>query len=316
MTFDHTIDRTKRIFGSEAGAILGLDPWKTPLQVWLNKTGQASEKMESDAIDLGNALEGAVADVYAKRTGHTLVPSDTILHPTLPIGGTPDRLATDDQSLGLEVKTVWSGRSASKWGEEGTDEVPAHYASQAVLYMALTGRERWDFAALLHGQVRIYTMFRDMDKERRLLDTLMAWWDNHVVKGLPPEPSGSEGDLAWLSKRWSKTSGEMLVATKPVSDIVETYLQSKEMIDSLEGVMASQKSVLQNIIADADGIEGDTFKITWKHRKGSSRVDWQAVAEELAKDRPEILASVVERNTISSGGNRVFLARRVKNHDD
>lgn len=314
--FDKTIDRSKRIFGSEAGAILGLDPWKSPLQVWLQKTGQAADEVQaSDAITLGNALEGAVADIYAARTGHVLVPSDTILHPTLPIGGTPDRLSEDDSSLGVEVKTVWSGRSANKWGEEGTANVPPHYATQATLYMALTGRERWDFAALMYGQVRVYTMWRDRAKEQEMLDYLCKWWDNHVVAGTPPEPTGSEADLQYLKTRWSETTGEVLQANEAVSNIVTTYIQSKDMIASLESTMSAQEAVLKSIIADADGLHGEGFKISWRHRKPSQTVNWQNVCAELAADDSERLREAIARNTILQGGTRVFTVRKTKKDD-
>ena len=41
---DFSVDRTKYIGGSDIGAILGLSKFRTPLEVWMEKTGKETKQ--------------------------------------------------------------------------------------------------------------------------------------------------------------------------------------------------------------------------------------------------------------------------------
>lgn len=63
-------DRKKGIGGSDVAAVLGLSPWRTPLDVFNDKTAETvDEKPQSDAAHFGTILEDVVADEFARRTG-------------------------------------------------------------------------------------------------------------------------------------------------------------------------------------------------------------------------------------------------------
>lgn len=63
-------DRKKGIGGSDVAAVLGLSPWRTPLDVFNDKTAETvDEKPQSEAAHFGTILEDVVADEFARRTG-------------------------------------------------------------------------------------------------------------------------------------------------------------------------------------------------------------------------------------------------------
>ena len=76
--------RRTGIGGSDISAILGLSPWRSPVHVWLDKTGQAPDEppANAEAMYWGKTLEDVVAREYAQRTGRRVQRVNAILrHP-------------------------------------------------------------------------------------------------------------------------------------------------------------------------------------------------------------------------------------------
>ena len=80
---DFTQDRTKYLGGSDIGAILGLSPYKSPLAVWMEKTGKEVKAADSLPLRFGSFVEEFVANEYAKATGFALRHDESIhLYPS------------------------------------------------------------------------------------------------------------------------------------------------------------------------------------------------------------------------------------------
>lgn len=303
MTLDPTVDRTKRLHASDVGAILGLNPYSSPLQVWLDKMGLAPPRTESRYARLGNRLESAVAEMYAEETGLALIdPKVTLYHPTAPLAGTPDRYAFDgdsaDVSRIVEIKTAWTHRSASAWGEPGTDDVPLHYRSQGMIYLALApGVQRLDFALFASGDLKIYTLWRDDRAIADLVARCSAWWERHVVAGVEPD-AACPNDVEMLRARWSESTGEVLQVGDAFDAIAAEYLVAQAEESAAADRASIAKARLQAAIADADGIEGNTFRATWKFAKVAPRVDWEAVAKRCGAT-PDIVKEYTRDGTPS-----------------
>jgi putative phage-type endonuclease len=308
MSFDHTYDRRKSIGASEAAAVLGLNPYRTALDVWQEKTGRvAATSSDSKWSRLGNALEPVVADLYAAQTGFELRDlATTLVHADRPIHGTPDRIVmTRDAARVVEIKTAWNSRTIGAWGEEGTDAVPDHYRVQGVIYMALTALDRCDFALFAAGDLKVYTIHRDHEVERETLDRLSDWWATYVVADVAP-PVNSGADLDALKRRWTASSGVMLKAGPMAIEIAREYAEAVAAAEAASERADLAKARLQEAIADADGIEGATFRATWKFAKGASRVDWESVAKAAGASR-----ELIEANTKLGAASRRFLFKEM-----
>src|SRR4051812_24779541 len=130
LTPDQLKMRLSGIGGSEIAVVVGISPYAGFIDVWAVKVeGRVFEG--NAATRRGQILEPAVAAWYAEETGAQLREVGTIRHPTREIAlATPDRIATLAGSERLvEIKTA-NLRQIDKWGEPGTDEVPAQYLAQ------------------------------------------------------------------------------------------------------------------------------------------------------------------------------------------
>ena len=59
--------------GSDIAAALGVSPWKTPVELWMEKTGQKTDDAGNPLLlDIGSALEDLVAKNYETKTGRSV----------------------------------------------------------------------------------------------------------------------------------------------------------------------------------------------------------------------------------------------------
>ena len=280
MTYKEWKDaRRKGIGGSDAAAILGLSPWKSAMDVWLEKMDLATEVTDpgrSFLLDLGHELEPVVARLYEKQTGRGLFqPFGPYTHPTFPIlRGNPDRIVKGDELRGVELKTetVYS----DKFGEPGTDEVPFHYLVQCAHYMMVCDFPVWDIALLKNGSAfSIYTIHRDLELENDIKTQLLAWWEKHIVGKVPPDVDGSGAWKAYLRKKFPVDILPVMEADKHILSTISSLQVVRQILDKYEGVKDALENRLKLVIGEHQGIEGSFGKITWKKTKDGDHTDWR-----------------------------------------
>lgn len=179
--------------GSDVSAILGVNPYQTPLDVWADKTGKVPiRSVSNEAMIWGTVLEPVIASEFARRTGCELddIPEELtpLVHESRPWHmGTPDYLIRNKR-IGLEVKTAgW--RMAHLWGDTGTDHIPDMYRIQCDWYSALMDYDMWEVAALIGGQdFRTYTIEKNARLRWLMLERAERFWIDHVQADVPPEP--------------------------------------------------------------------------------------------------------------------------------
>lgn len=137
------------ITGTDAGAILGLNPYRSEFQVYHDKISDTIENIDNEAMRQGRDLEDYVAQRFSEETGFKVRRANAIYqseeHPLLLADF--DRLIVG-QKAGLECKTV-SPFSADKWAD---GKIPAHYLAQVDHYLAVSGFDCWYVAALIFGR--------------------------------------------------------------------------------------------------------------------------------------------------------------------
>lgn len=168
--------RAGGIGASECAAVLGISPYQTAWELYHRKLGLLPPVEESDAMHLGNLMEPVLASLYSRRTGSLVVNQQVRVecpdHPF--IRATLDGQAEDGRLV--EFKHVGS-RMAGEWGDEGTDEAPAHYLCQVHHQMLAAGANAADLAVLIGGQdFRVYTVHRDAEMDSILVPRLAEFW--------------------------------------------------------------------------------------------------------------------------------------------
>jgi predicted phage-related endonuclease len=282
--------RLTGVGASETAAVLELSPWAGPLDVWCRKPTPRRpplirSSLSVEAQELGHALEPAIRRLYVERSGVAMVPGPTARHEDFPyVLSTPDGL--DERGRGgLEIKLV-GARMADHWGAvDDVDGVPDYVHLQCAQGMAVFNRDWWDVAALLGGtELRIYRLERDIELEAAMLESVAMFWEYNVLCDVPPDAQSHEERARYLLKRYPRggDAGKERVLTEDPEVIaaVQARVAASDELTRLTETYDQATDKLCERVGDAYGIEGAWGSFLWYPQEG--KVDWKAVAEELA----------------------------------
>lgn len=264
-------DRKTYIGGPDAAMICGLSPYGGAFDVWQRKMGLVGE-MEDPAtvIRVGSALEDLVCELYTERTGYGLRETETVIAATDTWrGGSADRIIYngDGQYVGILEAKVTSGWKRADYGEEGTDEVPAHFLIQCAWYLKLWGLPWADLAVLfLPHTFCTFHVERNMKLETNLIERCRRFWFDHVVTGTPPEVDGSAGAGDYLQTQFPRNTLDMLSSddAPEAEEIMRKLSFQKSALDVAERKRRHHEQQLMKIIGDHDGVQCGAGKSTWK----------------------------------------------------
>lgn len=273
--------RNTGIGGSDASVIVGLNKWKSPVKLWMEKTGQAEPEDlgDNEAVYWGNVLEEMVAREFTRRTGMRVQRRGLLQHDEYPfLLASVDRIVVGE-SAGLECKTA-NGYAAKAW--EG-DEVPDAYYVQCQHYMMVTGAERWYIAVLIGGQRFVWKMIpRNEDDIKVLLEAEKEFW-MHVEDLTMPPVDGSEDCTRALAERFHGGAP----AVELPKDAESIFIHLDELTETEAAITAQieeRKNQLRALLGDAEeGTVGDRH-VTWKTQAGRVTID----GKRLQAERPDI----------------------------
>lgn len=197
---------------SDAAAVCGLSPWKTPLHVYLDKTDTGpvvDDAPDGGPLYWGTRLEPLIVEEYERRTGLEVRKATyrIVRHPSVEwLCSSPDAEAGED--VVVEVKTAAMRKG---WGEPNTDQVPEHYLVQGLHHLAANPRlARCDFAVLFHGSdFQVYTVARSPHVESHLLRIERDFWESNVRRRVPPPPDWSHPDTPALVRALGRPAVEV-----------------------------------------------------------------------------------------------------------
>lgn len=271
-------ERRKGIGGSDAAAICGVSPYRTPLQVWEDKRGLSGPVPDNDSMEWGRILEPVVRQKYSDKTGRIvrmLPPGEILHHDNIPFMLANLDGFTDDKR-GVEVKTT---AYPTGWGEPGTDEIPIQYIFQVQHYMIITGFEVFDVPVLIGGRdFRIYEVPADKELQEMLMEKEAAFW-KLVQDAIPPEPINYEDVL----RRFRQSKSATVTAT---ANIVAAIMALKEVRTQIDEREAHEEQIMTDILSymkESDtliGVDG-TILATWKTGKPTNRLDLKTLQKEL-----------------------------------
>lgn len=285
--------RSTGVGASESAALVGLNPYMGPFEVYLRKIGQSVDS-ETHHTRRGRYLEPALRAWASDILSIPFAPSATLRHPEAPrVLATPDGVAP---SATLEVKAP-GHRTWHEWGEG--DNAPDWYICQVAQQMAVTGATTGYLCALIDGDLRVYRYERDHDLEGVLLEAIDKFWRHHVVRQEPPPLDGTKAATEYLRQRFPRSTGRMMVADPRAEELMCQLREARRCTEDAERAEATLKCALQEIIGDCDGVESPSVgKILWRSSKDREHID----LERLRTDMPD----VVSRYTTTTPGYRSF----------
>ena len=284
--------RKMGIGGSDASVVCGINKYKSPVELWLNKTGQLPDTEAGEAAYWGTQLEALVKSEFTKRTGIEINP----VHQLLQSEEYPFMLANLDGTCQHPIygPCVFEAKTSSAYREsEWIDAIPDEYVLQVQHYLAVTGYMGAYIAVLIGGNTfRWKFIERDDELISMLIQLEEEFWDC-VQSNIPPPLDGSEASAKFLGERFPNSiplSKIKLPANAAV--LIRQYDEACEQIDKYTAQKLEAENLLKQMIGKHEaGIIGDRV-ITWKNIS-QERIDCIT----LKSERPKIYKKY--SNTIS-----------------
>jgi putative phage-type endonuclease len=297
--------RKQGIGSSDAAAAVGLNPYKSQLELWMDKTGRDDNLPKTDPNDetspayWGTLLEHIVAAHYTKRTGHRVRRINAVLqHPKeawmlanidREVMGAPDVQILECKTAGFQGSFLW---------REG---VPEYIQLQVMHQLAVTGKPCADVAVLICGQdLQIHRIQRDEALIAKLIELERAFWHYVETDTAPPADGSDSADVA-LRCLYPKDSGQTLDLSGDLqmSAVFSDLLAIREVLSTNVLLEAQLKQRIQQRMGEASKVVFDTGAVTFKRSKDSSGLDTTT----LLQDQPEL----AQRYALVKPGSRRFL---------
>lgn len=302
LTPEQVAARRNSIGGSDAAAVLGVSPYKTPLEVYREKVGEKEPDPPTPAMKRGTVLEPIARALYVEVTGRKVQRQPQQAHPSYPwmhtnvdgriVGRKKDDRPDLDGPGVLEIKCpgVWAFAKAKREG------LPLQWIAQLQHNLEVTGRQ-WGSFALFSAelwQMLHFDVARDPDLAAGLVVTEQTFWLQHVEKRVPPADVVADPKVAAALAAAQKDlpPGELIQRSDAEwADAAAALLEAKEIGETAEQLEAAAKERLKALMGGPSAVEGAGLRVYWKDLPGKRSFDKAA----LAKAHPEIDLTAFEK---------------------
>lgn len=299
--------RRSGIGSSDAASAVGLNPYKSPLELWLEKTGRDADlpQVDPDNMDSpmywGTVLEALVARQYSRKTGRQVRRVNAVLqHPSEPwmlanldreVVGCSDVQILECKTAGLNGARLWK------------DGVPEYVQLQVMHQLAVTGKQAADVAVLICGQeLQVHRIERDEALISQLISLERQFW-HWVTTNQAPPADGSESAAAALQCLYPQDNGHSINFSED-EDMSSAFLQLtqvRELLATQGHVETQLKQRIQQRMGDASKAIFRSGEVSWKRSKDSTGLD----VARLTKEQPELLQAYA----VVKPGSRRFLVQ-------
>lgn len=276
--------RKSSIGGSDAGAILGLSPYKSAFDVYADKVGISSDKPDNEAMRQGRDLEEYVAQRFTEQTGKRVRRENSIIHNSdYPYSHANIDRAVIGEKAGLECKTT----KCLNLKRYKNGDFPSEYYCQCVHYLMVTGLERWYLAVLVFGtDFMIFTIERDEAEIAALAESEQRFWEENVQKKVPPSPDGAKSTDELIGTMYPNDNGgncDLSLFAKELDLLHEV----KKKLSEYETEKRRLEQEIKLYMKDSDnGFCGD-YSVTWKAQQRSS-FDVSALIEDFVPEGTDL----------------------------
>lgn len=260
--------RQRRAFvgASEVPCLLGISPFGNTLSVWAEKMGLFTRHV-TDAMKAGNYLEPGLGRWYADVTGYTVASFGTVVHPKFPfMGCTPD-LCVFGQRRIVQIKMVGTFM-AHDW----EDGVPDYVEAQVQHEMEVCDVDACDVVALIGGtDFRIIPVERDRELGGYLVEVCRDFVERYVLTREMPPVDGSTHAEDVLKARFARDTSGVILPTEEIDALAKAWLAANERLGEADGKRKELTNKLKAILGEAQGVDGDSYKIRWKTNATGAR---------------------------------------------
>lgn len=289
--------RMKSIGASDVPAIMGLDPWTSAYDVWLEKTGQVKGGKSNASMEAGTYFENAILKWAAVQYG-PIIRNQRRVYPDAHLASNCDALVKAD-GVPVEAKTAGLfGPLREQWGDEGSDAVPDRVIIQCHAQMLCTDTGECHIAAFLGGRGFVrFELKRDPEIAAMVVEAAKRFWELNVLENIAPENSVPSEDVL---KRVRREPNKIV----PVPDsLALAYVEAQAAAKAANEAVDELKCRLLTAMGDAELAVSNVRDFTY-YEVTSNRLDQQS----LKDDEPELVARYTRPVT--------YRTLRVKKHKE
>jgi putative phage-type endonuclease len=283
--------RRDGIGGSDALAVLGLDPWKTRMEVYLDKTGDdRADREQTDGMAWGNYVEGPIAEWFTFKTGVSARHCGLMQHAERAWQRVSvDRLTADGGIL--EIKNTNYHRRA-EWEDDEGEIVADGAEAQAQHAMAVTGLPHAWFAAQVGGQPPV---IRRIERDEAFIADLTAaeeeFWQLVEARTPPALEGRASADL--IARLYPEAdNGKTVELSAADVALLREYRKELANESAAKGRKNEIKALITAVMGEAGTAvhEGETVA-RWANRSKTS-VPKEGIAA-LREKYPDVAAEVI-----------------------
>lgn len=259
--------RKKYIGGSDAGAIVGLNPYASAWSVWAEKTGAAPAFEGNLSTRTGTLLEDFVAHLFMEETGKKIQRCNfTIVNGKYPWAcANIDREVVSENAI-VEIKTTNSYVNLKKFRQ---GEYPEQWYAQVTHYLAVTGADKAYLAVLSECRdFRIFELERDEEEIAALMEAEKAFWTGYVVTGKVPPADGHMATTEAVKAVWGQENGQSV----DLSGMDNLFTQRKALGEQQKALKAAMDEIDNSIKLRMEnastGLCG-SWSVSWKTQRTS-----------------------------------------------
>ena len=257
--------RKSGLGGSDAAAILGVDPYRSALQVYAEKTDLIEPQEDNDILWWGRKLQPIVAQAYRRETGRKLqyYGNHFFVSQDRPhFFASLDAMIVEPAGI-LEIKT---SEVIREWELE--QEIPINWQVQVQHCLGVLGLTMASITIPLpHRKLFWVDIPADQDFIELLTEKLMAFW-KRVQERRPPDPDASESAKAVLQKIYPKDTGVEIALPESAVELDRKRLEAMAGIEQMQAIKDQAENDLKAMLGEASvGVIGNGLSYSWRHQK-------------------------------------------------
>jgi len=267
--------RRKGIGGSDCGAILGFNPYKSAFGVYVEKV-EGSTFEGNIHTEFGNWMEPHIREEFPKRFKrkekidiHVSECPFVLQHPEVDyfIANLDGIVEHPEHGTGIiEIKTA----SELQWRQWEDDEIPDSYYAQIQHYLNVTGLPYAYMVALVGKRLLWKYVPRNDEFIKLMSERLREFWEKHVIPKVPPAPAGIQEDFEVLKGMYPEEERDKILELPEFQGDYDRYKEIDKQIKELQQEQNAIKQRIMQEMGDAELAFIGNKKVTWKtvNRKG------------------------------------------------
>lgn len=253
--------RNKYIGGSDAGAVVGLDNYKSPYSLWAEKTGKIPAFDGNIRTSVGAYLEEFVAKMFAEQTGKKVRKCNfTLINDMYPFAcANVDRIISGEDAI-LEIKTT---NSIPVMRKCKNGEYPERWYCQMTHYLAVTGARKAYLAVLIKcEEFKIFELERDEEEIAALMSAEAEFW-KHVENDTPPDIDGSEATSDAIDAIYANATDSATINLSDSQNVIENYMALKKQQKDIQTLIDNYSNMIKQQLGESEKGITEKYNVTW-----------------------------------------------------